>query len=174
MDKQGKKKKHKKGKHVTREASGRAPRQSILFHILCTMAEPQLRLLLGIMAGYSRLHAANRPDLHPLVSGMLRMGTEDMTWIDAMDRVATGAMPGTTWPRVLILASLTQSFAALALLSMDSEFMLRVLDARPLADPRPLLAAIHEELNAWLARQWAVPQLFLDGMVQRYLEGDIQ
>jgi uncharacterized protein YgfB (UPF0149 family) len=138
------------------------------------MAEPQLRLLLSIMAGYSRQHAARRPDLHPLMSGMMRMGTEDMTWIDAMDRVATGAMPGSTWPRVLILASLTQSFAALTLLCMDSEFMVSVLQARPLADPRPLLAAIHEELATWLGRHWGAPQLFVDGMVQRYLEGDIQ
>lgn len=175
MERQGGwKKKAKKKKGTKTRRKGRPPRQSILFVILCTMTEPQLRLLLGIMAGYSRMHAARQPHLHPLMAGILRMGTEDLTWIDAMDRVAAGAMPGRTWPRALIFACLTQSFAALTLLCMDSEFMLSVLEARPLVDPRPLLAAVHEELDAWLGRHWAVPQLFVEGMVRRYLEGDIQ
>lgn len=151
------------------------PRQSILYHVLCTMTEAQLRLLLGIMAGNTRHRAATmEPHLHPIMDAWMRMESVETTWIDAMERVATGAMPGLVWPRLLILASLTQSFGALELLATECEFMTDVLCARPLAELQELLKAINEELHAWIGRHWALPELVVDGIRQRFYEGDVR
>jgi len=150
------------------------PRQSILFHLLCTMTETQLRLLLAIVAAHTRARAVARPDLHPALFAPMEMNAIEMTWVEAMERVASGAMPGPVWPRVLLLAAIPQSFAALELFATECEFMTDVLRARPLTHLDALIRAVNEELYAWLGRRWALPELLLAGIERRYLEGDVR
>ena len=152
---------------------GKEKRRDVLFHVLCTWNEEQLRMLLRIMVDHTRARALLYPDLHPVTSAWMRMPPPlgDMLWIDAMDCVARCAFKGVLWPRVLLLAALPQSYGALELLATDSTFVLEELDALPLVNIPGLMALINAELGAWCNRDWAGPDLFVDRVRDGYIEG---